>query len=624
MAHKLILQNIVNEILKECKRMNIEHVDHQLCNFYVDLLMLDPNWGISDQIMRIRSDVQQFIHYVVTRLNNSEHPAMKALMIECHFESQFDHLEDSAKLHRLQSGEKLYSLKLAILEPDNKNDVDFFFEHLAKYIALASGLGDPTQIAVYKEVEVAVKSVLTIDELSEFWCELYTVRMERLSHLVKLVSGIRLYNKDCKRGGEGVPELPTLLLKAIDAVKDKIQAIHDKITEECLEVLTDVIKSCYYPSNTKYRVVLAERIPNYADSSDLEYCKDLLVLYKIYQEKLSKLVSEVDRIKQAHEKIETEYNEILSFLHEKVIPNMHMRASFIFPIFEHLFEEWCELQNRTVVLTELKHTFDNLYAMMSSMNLENRLINNFNPDNRSFCVRSFSPQKYMRTVKDGIVLLKKEYISFWAKMKKRYEYEGHCCWTLVTTKGFLIKGNDEYGIVKYKTKFYTFNSPYGLLNFISDPEYYIHHVLDLARKKCELIMYLRLKSPLTELQDIERIVEEDKTYVQVGNIGIQADSHRANKIEIGYESNIWRHKERALKMAVLLNCKTSSTQTGNSYNIVPKDTQTWLLKENNTQTMSDNHSNTPVPMQFFNGLRGRKDDKQVQMDFTSDTFMSIC
>lgn len=52
----------------------------------------------------------------------------------------------------------------------------------------------------------ALESVFSMDELKVFVALPRVEKMEQLQDLLEIVSGVRLFNRDCKKGGEGIPD----------------------------------------------------------------------------------------------------------------------------------------------------------------------------------------------------------------------------------------------------------------------------------------------------------------------------------------------------------------------------------------------------------------------------------
>lgn len=57
-----------------------------------------------------------------------------------------------------------------------------------------------------REVSVALQSVFQSSELARYVTLPKREKEEQLMELMCLVAGIRLFNKDCQRGGEGIDD----------------------------------------------------------------------------------------------------------------------------------------------------------------------------------------------------------------------------------------------------------------------------------------------------------------------------------------------------------------------------------------------------------------------------------
>lgn len=60
--------------------------------------------------------------------------------------------------------------------------------------------------SVLKEVAIALQSVYLPSELSHFVLMKKNDKENQLQELVDIIAGIRLFNKDCQRGGEGIDD----------------------------------------------------------------------------------------------------------------------------------------------------------------------------------------------------------------------------------------------------------------------------------------------------------------------------------------------------------------------------------------------------------------------------------
>lgn len=102
---------------------------------------MDPNWGISKDVLQIRKDLQAFFEHVLDQLSQCNNPEIIACKVQFYFENNFNLVENLPEINRQELMKKIRSLRLLILE--NSNDSPKLISNIVTYIILASGLGNP-------------------------------------------------------------------------------------------------------------------------------------------------------------------------------------------------------------------------------------------------------------------------------------------------------------------------------------------------------------------------------------------------------------------------------------------------------------------------------------------------
>ncbi|CAF4257510.1 unnamed protein product, partial [Rotaria magnacalcarata] len=74
-----------------------------------------------------------------------------------------------------------------------------------------------------REATAALQSVFPQTELGNFLSLSKRDKDRQLVELTQIVTGIRLFNKECGKGGEGIDNLPAILNEAIPATLKEIQ-----------------------------------------------------------------------------------------------------------------------------------------------------------------------------------------------------------------------------------------------------------------------------------------------------------------------------------------------------------------------------------------------------------------
>ncbi|KAG5886211.1 hypothetical protein JTB14_012578 [Gonioctena quinquepunctata] len=165
---------------------------------------------------------------------------------------------------------------------------------------------------------------------------------------------------------------------------------------------------------------------------------------------------------------------------------------------------------------------------------------------------------------------------------------------------------------------FVFSTPEACRSFSRHPDTYIKDVLNLARRKPQLVKFLKLRDQLEQVSNICQLVEERVT-VKVTHDNYTQMEHEyvlPRTLDLSYKWNIWDHKRKALQLADMSKRKTISTQTMKSFSVNAMQSQTYLPMNSTTQTKHDSYANVPKPKTYLFGLRGRKDDKQFELDIT--------
>lgn len=128
-----------------------------------------------------------------------------------------------------------------------RDDLEGLYRKIVSYVLLRSGLGSPTDINTVREatgelmpeyflkqmntifvvptiwikpmfflVAAALQSVFPQSELATFMSLTKADKEQQLSELTMIVTGIRLFNKDCRKGGEGIEDREDTISYKID------------------------------------------------------------------------------------------------------------------------------------------------------------------------------------------------------------------------------------------------------------------------------------------------------------------------------------------------------------------------------------------------------------------------
>lgn len=200
-------------------------------------------------------------------------------------------------------------------------------------------------------------------------------------------------------------------------------------------------------------------------------------------------------------------------------------------------------------------------------------------------------------------------------MQLPLEYQGFCSWTIVKRQGLLLPGKPELGVIRYKNRFFVFAHQVAISTFMNDPEFFLKGALERAVVSPELIHLLRLQDSFPEAC-ITRMFQGGKTSdgkvrpsisltpPEKREAGTETPVHFVeNCMDSGYHWNEWVLRRRALQVANLRQCVTTSQQTDASHFRRANDTQVYLQRAKTTQTTRNSGTKPHQHVQYFAGER---------------------
>ncbi|XP_044268139.1 cilia- and flagella-associated protein 206 [Tribolium madens] len=615
------IRNIEKEILRECAYKGIQ-VHENFLNYYLKLLSLDPTWGITGKDVLDRSDVQNFIKYVVNQLKNQNTPSMITLKMQFYFTCNYQMKQKMVKRNRAELLLRLRGLEQEIIDVKHLNEEDeinLMYKKIVYYITLASGLGNPTIDAVFKEVRVALGSILDRNELHDFVAQTRFAKIDNLAEFTKLVTGIRLFNKDCGKGGEGMEDLPKLINEALVATSAELQNTLISIMDKVNLMTTALDFVCATEFDERHNYVIAYRLPKGITMADVNYVKDSLIAYRQHELYVRKMMDEIDRIENTSSQIFTILQRALIDLHRVVKHRIAIPVNQVFPHFIKLSDIWCNLQDQTILLAKHNQIMMNLQKYIKVLSFPDSIAEMMIPPGEcpmtdTERLKKKRDQKIPQEDNHAMIL---DPLLYTDLTKLKYEYLGFCAWKIFMTEGALLPGNPGLGIAKTMNMQFVFSSVEAGIAFGRCPEKCVMETIKLARRKPELINLLTIKDRLILVQNIRELVQEPPLLPLTEEVEVQTETHPIkSNIDRNYFWNVWDLRRKAIEYANLTHSKTVSSQTKKSYHRFNSNIQTCDPRDKGAQTKRDNYTNVPKPSTFMFGLRGRKDDKQFIIDLT--------
>lgn len=198
-----------------------------------------------------------------------------------------------------------------------------------------------------------------------------------------------------------------------------------------------------------------------------------------------------------------------------------------------------------------------------------------------------------------------------------YEFNGYCPVILVDKAGYILSGNDSFGIIRYREFYYVFSSRAALRLFALAPEMYLQQVRKLV---CLQPQYMRLLNVMHWFSDASKHLFPNfdsklsavdlchqQLFVDVprfqSDASTETPTHFIEKnIDYNYRWNEWDIRRDLLKYVHLTECKTTSQQTINTHFRRENSTQVYLPKEKDTQTKRDSGTNPKQVTTYITGL----------------------
>ncbi|KPI93665.1 UPF0704 protein C6orf165-like [Papilio xuthus] len=600
-----IIKNIANEVTRNCQANGVL-VEEDFVTYLIELLLLNPKYGKLFAKTIKRDNLEYFVNECVAMLTKAD-TAILTLKMQYNMLTNYDKLQTLIDTHLESIDKCLRPLVHEIMEEDpgpegGPEDADYkkLFRKISIYIILASGLGNPSGIITLKEGLAALESVFSIEDLKVFVALPGFEKMNQLNDLVQIVSGVRLFNRDCKKGGDGIPDLPFNLLEAGNACVSSLSNSLITIMQKVNTLTTAIQDSVDIQDETGNVYIVAT--PEFT-VEDYNQVYSLLAFYRQYEVYTRKLLTDVQVLVQSATQCVERVRKVLAELHSCVKYKAAVPVDTVYPLFKKLWQVWRDMQNIMYLVSTVNRLNTALGATHDLIKMPSLL------ERMLIGKKVLSDQERMTNLKVEEKLSLgslKNYVtcSSYNVRDKDVQFLGFCAISLAV--GALIPSNIKLGHIRLQGK------RYGLCNFKmakrfgKTPERYIKEVLDYARNNPHLINLLNIADDVERVKDISVLVTKPIPKIKVSDKDIQTETHPMDSyIEKNYTSDLWEWKRRACQWANIVNCRTHSTQTIYSHLRSEIQCQTVDMRDKELQTKKESGINTITKNVFLWGLRGR-------------------
>eukprot|EP00494_Astrolonche_serrata_P007017 UN07042 len=264
-----------------------------------------------------------------------------------------------------------------------------------------------------------------------------------------------------------------------------------------------------------------------------------------------------------------------------------MPKSKVFPLFQQLGEYELSLRENLLILEQQHQIFVHLLAFKQSFTCSiNEADLHLAESKTNKSQNIFNPESLTVDDKNMKFITKSDYSKH---ADIGLEFQGFCIVTFVERNGLSRKSDLSLGVLKYKSKYYSFSSGDCLQTFIKNPEKYLTAINMISTQFPWSIRLLNISSKLRILSLPARIVEKpeptendelqwnEKRGAKSANAGVGTSEHSMEShIDHNYRWNEWDMRRDALTYANLRNKKTTSAQTNKSHYKRDNTTQDYL------------------------------------------------
>ncbi|NXT09335.1 CF206 protein, partial [Prunella fulvescens] len=593
-----VIKTIVRQVGLECAAQG-QSLWETLVAFMVKAVVLDPRNDFSMDRTLTENDMQNLIQLCVTRLLDTTNPSLSTIKMQVYFDMNYANRDELlSEQERVLEG-KLARVVRAITDsgPRAQEEVENLYQNIVTYVLLRSGLGSPTDIEAVREATAALQSVFPQTEMIIFISLSKKDKEQQLKDLAMLVTGIRLYNKECLKGGSGIDDLPCILSEAIPLAT---------------RTLDERLNSCQLLAH-RYTALLESMQEEPQRFSRLRFSKLREALFNVrqYEAFLCILQSNAITSAQEVESLVVQFEAAMMVLKNTVQDKTSIESREVFPLFMELSKLWTSFQDEMLLLSFLTNMADNLQQFLE---IHSQL---FPEEMLTSLLEGVTVKSDVERIKETMgtrvdVSDFKNQEWLFPETTDNFDelliqYHGFCAHS-IGVKGIILPGNPAIGILKHKEKYYVFSSKEAAYIFAQNPDKFIQLNVEKAKKYAELIQLLELHHQFEYLLPHAQARKVSNGLMKLPpkrESGTQTDTHiLPPTIVRSYEWNEWELRRKAIKLANLRRMLTHSMQTDLSHMRRENFTQVYLPKDAGTQTKRDNSSNVPKPQVFLKGLRG--------------------
>ncbi|XP_020365640.2 cilia- and flagella-associated protein 206 [Rhincodon typus] len=592
-----VIKNIIREIAQECADRG-HSISETLVAFMVKAVVLDPRYEFNVEKTLTKTDVRKLITTCVDRLLETQRSSLDTIKMQVYFDMNYTSRAEFLAEHRTVLESRLAPVCREITDSRarTRDELECLYRKIVSYMLLHSGLGSPTEIGVVREATAALQSVFPQVELGTFLALTKKDKERQLNELSMIVTGIRLFNKNCKKGGEGIDDLPAILNEAVPATKQNVES-ELQATQQLIYHYTAIIER-----------LEKSRAQWYEEDGFHDKLKEALYNVRQHEVFLHIIVTEIVTCAKQVELLEHQLERQMLELNDVVKSKAAVPTAQVYPHFIALSNLWTAFQDELVLLSVFSNLVTNLDPYLATHSqlfpdgvigplLEGVVVKTDAQRLSEVSGQRINPSDF----KNREWVFPEDRLAY---CQPTLQYRGFCAYTFGARHGLLLRGNPNVGILKYQEKYYAFSSKEAASAFAQKPDCYIAMAAEEAKHSAELIQLLELHqqfSTITPYTQADRCLKSIEKFDSC----TQTDTHILEpNIVKSYEWNEWELRRKAIKLANLRQKVTRYIQTNLSHMRRDNTSQVYLPKDQSVQTKRESSSNVPKPQVFYAGLRG--------------------
>jgi hypothetical protein len=568
------------------------------------------------------------------------------MKLQVDYDKSFLDFDEAAQLQLRTFAKMTSSHKMSVADVELEDANDFealttLYRKIFRYL-LDFAVAAKVDKNVEREVAAALESVFPRIGLKAFVALSPDDKDLQMTELGRIVLGIRLFNREQKRGGTGLAALDTTSVKEAEDFLSEINSEVEAFADACTRYQAAIIEA--------HRL---ERLRAYEESKTGEpsTTQDSRISTKVVQrwseelanrrQYLGFLRSLQEEVRVLHANISAAVDHIkstLTTIKSLVTNKTAVAKEVIYPRFDEVGGKWHSLWERTLFLQARKKTYDSItkfrlsftptlseskYMEVNETAVSTSLAEVIGSARTDGTADSAVPSAMMeREAQQDQRASEGQAISSTAEllasqdtpdfMLLPLELQGYCPWTIIHGQGLIIPGKPALGVIRYNNMYFVCDHELAVLDVMARPEFYLESVRQKAMESPEYIHLLRIQNWFPK-QSIARLLDKSEFDPGTGarrsttaDASTETPTHFVERrIDINYHWNEWELRRRALKVVNLRQCNTTAQQTDKSHFKRDNTSQVYLPRTKASQTRKDAGTNPPIKTAYLAGYRGK-------------------